>query len=512
MVRSGPMDGPVPLLAIRGVRKSFGRLEVLHGVDMELEAGKVLVLAGANGAGKSTLVKILAGVYSDWEGSLEIGGLPIRSQNPQEATAHGIACIHQELSLVGPMSVADNLFLGRERCRFWGGVDYRSQEALARKLLGRLSLDVDVLRSVEHYPLAVQQLIEIARALSLDARVLVMDEPTSALTEVETRRLFELIDELKREGRAVLFISHKLEEIYRVADRIAVLRDGDLVAACRRSDLPPDELVERMAGRRLTAHVRSATFDDEAMLTVEALTVPRPSLPGHPAVQDVSFVVKRGEVLGLAGLAGSGASEVLGGIFGRFPDAGGRITVSGTPMPLNRPAAALCRGVALLTRDRKADGLTLPRSVIENVTLASLPRFSPFHWLLPGKETKAVRDIAGRLELQAPDLAAPVSVLSGGNQQKSLLARLWLTEPKVMLLDEPTRGIDVAAKAKIHALIDQWTRAGTAVVLASSELPELLALSDRVLVLHRGRIRAEFSRDNATAGRVLAAALGSVAS
>jgi ABC-type sugar transport system ATPase subunit len=497
---------------MRGIRKSFGRLEVLHGVDVDLEAGQVLVLAGANGAGKSTLVKILAGVHDEWEGTVELAGESIHPRRPQEALKQGIASIHQELSLVGPMSVADNLFMGRERRSAWGGVDFRSQAELARGWLARLGLEIDVARNVEDYPIAVQQLIEIARALSVDARILIMDEPTSALTEVETERLFELIDELKAEGRAILFISHKMEEIYRVADRIMVLRDGSVVGTSAPSELPRDELIEWMAGRRLTQHVRSGTLGDEPVLEVESVRVPNPDLPERPWVRDVSFIVKQGEVLGLAGLAGSGASELLAGIFGRLRRARGRIKLLGEVLPLGRPSALLRRGVALLTNDRKADGLTLPRSVIENITLASLPSLSPHLLLRPKEELRVVRAMASDFEIQAPDLASPVSVLSGGNQQKSLLARLWLTEPKVLLLDEPTRGIDVAAKAKVHRLIDNWTRAGTAVVLVSSELPELLALSDRILVLHRGEVTAELDRDEASAEKILAAALGGAAS
>jgi ABC-type sugar transport system ATPase subunit len=501
-----------PLLAMRRIRKRFGNLEVLHDVDLTLEAGNVLVLAGANGAGKSTLVKILAGVYSDWEGTIEIEGNPVRPRRPQDATALGVACIHQELSLVGPMSVADNLFLGRERCRWWRGVDYRNQEALSRTWLARLGLDLDVNHLAEEYPIAIRQLIEVARALSKNARILVMDEPTSALTETETQHLFQLIEELKGEGRAVLFISHKMEEIYRVADQISVLRDGAMVGTRLPSELPEDELVEWMAGRRLEQHEKATSLAEELALSVEGLTVPNPSHPDRPWVSDVTFEVKKGEVLGLAGLAGSGASETLGGVFGRFPRTRGKVTVVSESLPLNQPMASLKKGLALLTNDRKADGLTLTRSVIENVTLASLPRFSPYAWLRPKKERTAVQEIASDFELQAPKLDSPVSTLSGGNQQKSLLARLWLTDPRVLLLDEPTRGIDVTAKAKVHRLIDTWTRAGCAIVLTSSELPELLALCDRVLVLHRGRIQAEYRRSEASAEKVLTAALGGGAS
>lgn len=456
-----------PLLRMRGIGKRFGRLEVLHDVALELEPGQVLVLAGANGAGKSTLVKILAGVYSDWDGTVEMDGRPIRPRRPQEATALGIACIHQELSLVAPMTVADNLFLGRERCRFWGGIDYRYQNVLARKWLERLGLDVEIHRRVEEFPIAVQQSIEIAKALSMDARIIIMDEPTSALTEVETERLFEWVDQLKQEGHAVLFISHKMEEIYRVADRITVLRDGRLVGTRMPSELSQEGLVEWMVGRRLTEHTRTPSLSKKPRLTVEGLTVANPALPDRPWAKDVSFALSEGEVLGLAGLAGSGVSEVLGAVFGRLPRAGGRVEIEGDPVPSGKPSVSLKKGLALLTNDRKAEGLTLPRSVTENVTLASLARFSPNYWLQPKKEKSAVQEVSKELEIQAPDMDAPVGTLSGGNQQKTLLARLWLTEPKVLLLDDPTRGIDVATKAKVHRLIDDWTREGVAVVLAS---------------------------------------------
>jgi len=505
------MDTRTPHLTLRGIRKRFGRLEILHGVDLELRAGEVLVLAGANGAGKSTLVKILAGVHDDWEGTMELAGRSVRPRSPHEAAALGIACIHQELALVGPMNAADNLFLGRERSSRFGGVDDRAQSQTARLWLERLGLDVDVSLPVEQLPVAVQQSIEIARALSMDARVLVMDEPTSALTVMETKLLFERIELLKREGRAVLFISHKMEEIYRLADRIAVLRDGQLVGTRPASELGRGELVLWMAGRALTEHVRVAAPGEAARLSVENLSVADPARPNLSLVRDVSFEVRRGEVLGLAGLAGSGASEILGAVFGRLPRARGHVRVDGQDVPPGRPAVALRHGLAFLTSDRKAEGLTLPRSVVENVTLASLPRFSPGGWLRPRREVLAVRDLAQQLDLQAPSLGAPVSTLSGGNQQKALFARLWLTEPAVLLLDEPTRGVDVTAKARIHRLIDEWTRAGRAVVLTSSELPELLALSDRVLVLHRGAIRAELERHEASAERVIAAALGGAA-
>jgi ABC-type sugar transport system ATPase subunit len=334
-----------------------------------------------------------------------------------------------------------------------------------------------------------------------------MDEPTSALTEMETRHLFERVEQLKREGHAVLFISHKMEEIYRIADRIAVLRDGRLVGTRPVSELGRDELVQWMAGRSLEEHARSVTARESPRLSVEGLTVENPARPDRPWVRDVSFEVRRGEVLGLAGLAGSGVSEIRGGLGRRR-----RGRVRGRRSSSGLAGGRAAEGLAFLTSDRKAEGLTPSRSVVENVTLASLPRFSPLGWLRPGREEEAVRDLARELELQAPSLQAPVDTLSGGNQQKALLARLWLTEPKVLLLDEPTRGVDVTAKARIHRLIDEWSRRGCAIALTSSELPELLALADRVLVLHRGEVQKELARHEASAERVIAAALGGAAS
>jgi len=500
-----------PLLSLHGIRKRFGRLEVLHGIDLDMAAGEVLVLAGANGAGKSTFVKILAGVYDDWDGEIVLAGARVRPRSPHDAARLGIACIHQELALVGPMSVTDNLFLGRERGRAWGGVDFGAEARMARGWLDRLGLDVDVSRPVEELPIAQQQSIEIARALSMEARVIVMDEPTSALSEMETRHLFERVTQLRREGHAVLFISHKMEEIYRIADRIAVLRDGRLVGTRPASELSRDRLVEWMAGRSLEEHVRAASATEAPRLSVESLTVDNPARPDRPWARDVSFEVRRGEVLGLAGLAGSGASEILGAAFGRVRRRG-RVRVDGELVPPGRPAAALQRGLAFLTSDRKAEGLTPSRSVVENVTLASLRRFSPSGWLRPGQEEAAVRSLATELEIQAPSLQASIGTLSGGNQQKALLARLWLTEPKALLLDEPTRGVDVAAKARIHRLIDEWTAAGCAIALTSSELPELLALADRLLVLHRGAVQVELGRHEASAERVIEAALGGASS
>jgi ribose transport system ATP-binding protein len=485
---------------------------VLHGVDLHIAAGEVLVLAGANGAGKSTLVKILAGVYDDWEGEIALDGARVRPRSPHDAARLGIACIHQELALVGPMSVTDNLFLGREQCRAWGGVDAGAEARIARGWLARLGLELDVSSTVEELPIALQQSIEIARALSMEARVIVMDEPTSALSEMETGHLFERVEQLKREAHAVLFISHKMEEIYRIADRVAVLRDGLLVGTRPASELARDQLVEWMAGRSIQHHVRAASPTEAPRLSVEGLTVDNPARPDRPWARGVSFEVRRGEVLGLAGLAGSGASEILGAAFGRLHRRRGRVRVDGEIVPPGRPADALRRGLAFLPSDRKAEGLALPRSVVENVTLASLPRFSPLGWLRPGREEEAVRGLARELELQAPSLQAPIDTLSGGNQQKALLARLWLTEPKALLLDEPTRGVDVAAKARIHRLIDDWSRAGCAIALTSSEMPELLALSDRVLVLHRGEVQVELGRHEASAERVIEAALGGASS
>jgi len=499
---------------MRGIHKSFGTVEVLHGVDFDVLPGEVHVLAGENGAGKSTLIRILAGVYDDYAGTLLVEGRPQRLAHPKDAVRVGIATIHQELSLVPSMSVSDNLFLGRELRRRFGRVDFSAQEAEAARILGEMALEFSPRMLVAELPVSSQQLLEIARALARDARLVILDEPTSALREREVESLFARLAELRRRGRGIVYITHKLEEIYRLADRITVLRDGSVVGTAAPAELPPRELVRRMVGREPEAGVAAPRErSEEPVLEVESLRVAHPEIPGRFVVEDVSFVLRRGEILGLTGLQGSGTSEVLHALFGALGKrASGRTTLGGKPCPMRDPRAAAARGVMLLTSDRKTTGLAPDLSVTHSVSLASLPRLTNVLGFVRRRaEAEAVERVTSGLRLGVPSLAAPVRTLSGGNQQKVYLARCLLPQPRVLLLDEPTRGIDVGAKADIYALMREWVAQGIAIVLITSEMEELLALGDRILVMHRGRLAAEFPRSVATKELVLAAAMGQAA-
>jgi ABC-type sugar transport system ATPase subunit len=496
---------------MRGIRKAFAGTVALAGVDIDLAAGEVHVLAGENGAGKSTLIKILAGVYPADAGQVWVAGRPVRLRSPHDAARHGIAAIHQEMSLIGPMSVADNIFLGRELTT-GGWTRPRRQHAQATALLGQLGLEIAPEQAVESYPIAVQQQVEIAKALTFAARVLIMDEPTSALSEPEVERLFRLIETLKARGCGILYISHKMEEIYRVADRITVLRDGARVGTASRQELPPAELIRWMVGREISQQFPRRTVPTGAeRLSVRELTVPHRVHGLPPLVDRVSFAVRAGEIVGLAGLQGSGASELLQGLFGAVKTLPtGEVRVDGQPVRCHSPRQALKQGLALLTADRKTGGLVPGLSLVHNLTLAALPRFSPWGWLRPRRETAAAQAHSTALRVKTAALEQDIAELSGGNQQKVLLARWQLCEPRIYLLDEPTRGIDVGAKHDVYELMNRWTAAGCAILLITSEMPELLALADRIVVLHRGRVTATFPRAEATQDRILRAAMGEV--
>jgi ABC-type sugar transport system ATPase subunit len=500
-----------PIVAMRGIRKSFGPVEVLHGVDFEVLPGEVHVLAGENGAGKSTLIRVLAGAYDDFAGALLVDGRPRRFERPQDAVRAGIATIHQDLSLVPSMSVADNLFLGRELRGRFGGVDFAGQERAAREILDEAGLDVSPRQAVADLPIASRQLLEIARAFSRDAKLLIFDEPTSALREHEVESLFTRILELRGRGRGIVYITHRMEEIYRLADRITVLRDGQVVGTAAREQLPADRLVQWMVGREMKSRERRPGGKAGVpALEVESLRVTDAARGERLLVDGVSFTLARGEVLGLGGLQGSGATEVLHALFGALGRrASGRVRLMGEPVPGRDPRGAIARGVMLLTSDRAATGLAPDMSVTENVSLASLRGFAgATGWVRRRAERDAVSRVTGGFRLRLSSLASPVRMLSGGNQQKVCLARCLLPDPRVLLLDEPTRGIDVAAKADIYDLMREWVGRGIAILLITSEMEELLALSDRILVLHRGRVAAEFAGGEASKERILAAAMG----
>lgn len=498
-----------PIVTMKGIGKRFGPVSVLRDVDFEVHSSEVHVLAGENGAGKSTLIKILAGVYQDYDGSIELDGMPFRPQSPAEARSLGIAVIYQELSIVPSMTVADNLFLGRFLCSH-GFVSDRRQRVEARRILREFGIDLDCDRLACDLPVSAQQMIEIAKALGANARVVVMDEPTSALNSVETERLFDLIARLKQRGCGIVYITHKMEEIYRVADRISVLRDGAPVGAAFASELPRKQMIEWMVGRSIEEqfHREPPEFEGE-LLRVEDFTVSNPQLGRPPLVDGMSFSVRAGEILGVAGLQGSGNSELFWGLFGALGDSvAGAVTLEGQRLAIRSPQDAVRNGLALLTNDRKASGLVLSMSVTANIALASMKQLSPGGWRNRVHERRLAESAARSVRLRAASLDMEAGQLSGGNQQKVALAKWVETHPRVLLLDDPTRGVDVGAKREIYQLMNEWTAAGMSILLISSELPELLGMSDRVMVMHRGRMTHMLDRRDATPQSVLTAAMG----
>ncbi|MFQ6037121.1 MAG: sugar ABC transporter ATP-binding protein [Candidatus Aminicenantales bacterium] len=497
-------------LRMEHISKSFSGIEVLKDVDFDLEPGEVHVLAGENGAGKTTLIKILAGVHTDYTGTIHLDGQMVRFKSPMDAALHGISAIHQEMSLIGPMPVVDNIFLGREKTRGFLWMHNRAQKEKARALLGALGLDIDVQLPAEEYPLSVRQMVEIAKALAHRARIIIMDEPTSALNDMEVARLFQIVRDLKSQGYGIIYITHRLEEIYEIGDRITVLRDGHKIGTSSCKELPPRELIRWMVGREITQQFPSRIpSPKKPVLDVRHFHLPDPQGSRKWAVADVSLILKEGEIVGVAGLRGSGKSELLNGLFGTFGKRTlGEVCLDGRKFRPFSPARSIEQGLVLLTNDRKRTGLIPCMDVVRNISLSSLSRHSPFGWMLFSKETQAAQEQIRSLGIRIFSFAQEVETLSGGNQQKVVLAKWLETRPKVLLLDEPTLGVDVGAKHDIYALMNRWTSRGMAILMTTSELPELLAMSDRILVMHRGRLTAEFPSSEATQERVLRAAMG----
>ena len=497
------------LLVARGITKSFPGVRALDGVNLTVRRGRLNALLGENGAGKSTLMNILAGVFPPHAGTILLAGRPVHFKNTREAQAAGIAIIFQELNLVPELSLAENIFIGREPRNRLGLVDFPRMNADAAALLRELELDADPRTLVRQLKVGAQQMVEIARAISFNARVLIMDEPTSAITDHEVAVLFRQIRRLKQNGVGIIYITHKLDELPEIADDITIFRDGKWVGAKEFSAITRDEMIRLMVGRELAElFPKTSTAPGAEVLRVTNLSLPHAERAGDFAVQEVSFALRRGEVLGIYGLMGAGRTELLQTLFGLHSQtASGQISIDGQSVVILSPLDAIRAGLALAPEDRKAEGLVLGLSVAQNTTLACLPQIERFGFLQPKLEHDLVENYIRRLQVKTPSANQTVVHLSGGNQQKVVLAKWLATKPKVLLLDEPTRGIDINAKKEIYTLIDELARSGLGVVMVSSELPELLGIADRILVLCEGRLTAEFLRAEATEEKLIRAAL-----
>ncbi|MGB3440341.1 MAG: sugar ABC transporter ATP-binding protein [Actinophytocola sp.] len=502
-----------PLLELRDVHKSFAAVHALRGVSLELHAGEVHGLAGENGAGKSTVVRVIGGEHRPDAGVVLVDDTPVEFSGPRDAQRHGIAVIHQEPTQFPDLTVAENVFMGRQPLRSFRRIDRASMHEKAAELFSSLGVPIEPERVTRGLSIADQQIIEIGKALSAQARIIVMDEPTAALSTVETERLFRVAKRLAESGTALLFISHRLEEMYEICHRVTVLRDGSFVTTSPMADIDRDTLVRSMVGRSVAQLYPSketgAGDPDSTGAGDDALVVAGLTRAGVFA--DVSFSVRRGEIVGLAGLVGSGRSEVARAIFGVDPLDAGHVSVAGKRLPLGDPRAAIRAGVAMVPEDRREQGLILDLSIERNATLPRLSAVSRWGLVSRARERSLAAKWADRLGVKRRRLADPVATLSGGNQQKVVLGKWLATEPDVLIVDEPTRGIDIGAKVEVHALLAELAASGIAVLMISSELPEVLGMADRVLVMHEGRLTAELSKAEATEETVLHAATGGAA-
>jgi rhamnose transport system ATP-binding protein len=488
------------------IDKSFAGVQALHGASFELRAGEVHALIGENGAGKSTLIKIITGAHSADAGSLWIQDRLVARNDPVLARSLGIAAIYQQPALFPDLTVTENMALGVERCRWWRRIDWRRRRQRARELLDRIGARIDPEAPVSSLTMPEQQLVEIARALGADARILIMDEPTASLAAHDVHELFRVIRDLRTHGLGIVYISHRLEELYQIADRVTVMRDGQTAGTGALEGMDRAELIRRMVGREISTIFPKRTVPlGNVVLEVRDLGCRAGGVKG------VHFSVRAGEVVGFAGLVGAGRTELARILFGLTPADTGRILIHGKPVVINRPARAVQYGIAYVPEDRRRHGVILDMAIPANATLAILRRISTLGFLDRGRERAVAQGFVNRLAIKTRSLDAPAAELSGGNQQKLALARWLATEPSVLILDEPTQGVDVGAKAEIHSLMMELAAKGLAILMVSSELPEVLGMSDRIVVMRRGAIAGILDRSVATQERILSLALGQAA-
>lgn len=490
------------LLMMEGISKSFSGVNVLDKVQLSLRAGEVHALMGENGAGKSTLMKILSGIYTKDEGVIKLQGLEQAMSSPKAAQGLGIAIIHQELNMISHLSVMENMFLGREfKYGRTGFINWSKMRAEAQKFLKQLGMELSPDTLAGELSVGQQQMVEIAKALSMQANILVLDEPTAALTKREIEKLFQVIENLKGQGVGMIYISHRMEEIFQISDRITVLRDGRYIGTHETRETTMDELVQMMVGREIKERFPKVDMTvGEERLRVEGL-----SQPGK--LHDIKFSLRAGEILGIAGLMGAGRTELAKALFGVGPTTG-TIYVNGQAAKIKNPIDAIRAGIALITEDRKGEGLVLELSVRENLALPNLRTLSRSGFVSHRLEQEFVEESIQKLHVKTHHPNQRVGSLSGGNQQKVVIGKWLATQPKVLILDEPTRGVDIGAKREIYDLMNQLVQEGVAILMISSELPEVLGMSDRILVMHEGRVAGEFLRENATQENIMHAATG----
>jgi ribose transport system ATP-binding protein len=500
---AAPPSAPALALEMRNITKTYPGVRALEDVSIDVRSGEVLSLLGENGAGKSTLMKILAGAQGKDSGEILLNGQPVHIDSPQKAMDLGISIIYQEFNLVPFLNAAENIFLGREpRAAVPGFVDFGTMYREAQRIVDKLGVKLNVRTPVNRLSIAQQQMVEIAKATSRESKIIVMDEPSATLTDHELKALFALIRQLKDEGVAIIYISHRMEEVFEISDRVTILRDGHWVATKNIEELTREEIIRLMVGRELKQMIPK----DPADIGEPALVLKNITRKG--VLHDISLTVRKGEVLGIAGLVGAGRTELARVIFGADPMDSGSIELFGKPVKVKSPQDAIRQGIGLVTEDRKAQGLVLGMAVRENTTLANLQALSVMNFIQGGKEREVAKKYVGDLRIKTPTIEQTVQNLSGGNQQKVVLAKWLFTDSKILIFDEPTRGIDVGAKTEIYQLMNALAKTGAAIIMISSELPEVLGMSDRILVMHEGRLAGELSRAEATQEKIMHLATG----